>query len=64
VDVWVDGTGWVSIDVTHAAFASEIYCRLAVARDYEAAAPVRGRRIGGREEELEVSVTVSAQMSQ
>lgn len=64
VDVWVDGRGWVSIDVTHAAFASEIYCRLAVARDYEAAAPVRGRRIGGLEEQLDVSVRVSAQMSQ
>ncbi|MBN3802108.1 transglutaminase family protein [Paraburkholderia sp. Ac-20336] len=64
VDVWLDGTGWVSIDVTHAAFASERYCRLAVARDYEAAAPVRGRRIGGLEEKLDVSVTVSAQMAQ
>lgn len=64
VDVWLDGKGWISIDVTHAAFASEIYCRLAVARDYEAAAPVRGRRIGGLEEHLKVSVTVSAQMSQ
>jgi transglutaminase-like putative cysteine protease len=64
VDVWLDGRGWVSVDVTHAAFASEIYCRLAVARDYEAAAPVRGRRIGGLEERLDVSVTVSAQMSQ
>ena len=64
VDVWLDGTGWVSIDVTHAAFASEMYCRLAVARDYEAAAPVRGRRIGGREEQLKVSVNVTAQMSQ
>jgi transglutaminase-like putative cysteine protease len=64
VDVWLDGKGWISIDVTHAAFASEIYCRLAVARDYEAAAPVRGRRIGGLEEQLKVSVTVSAQLSQ
>lgn len=64
VDVWLDGRGWISIDVTHAAFASESYCRLAVARDYEAAAPVRGRRIGGLEEELKVSVTVSAQQSQ
>jgi len=64
VDVWLDGTGWVSVDVTHAAFASEIYCRLAVARDYEAAAPVRGRRIGGMEEHLDVSVTVSAQTGQ
>jgi transglutaminase-like putative cysteine protease len=64
VDVWLEGTGWVSVDVTHAAFASEIYCRLAVARDYEAAAPVRGRRIGGLEEELDVAVTVSAEMPQ
>jgi transglutaminase-like putative cysteine protease len=64
VDVWLEGKGWISIDVTHAAFASEIYCRLAVARDYEAAAPVRGRRIGGLEEQLKVSVTVSGQQSQ
>ncbi|MEA3085863.1 MAG: hypothetical protein QOC89_3560, partial [Paraburkholderia sp.] len=64
VDVWLDGKGWISIDVTHAAFASEIYCRLAVARDYEAAAPVRGRRIGGMDEQLKVSVTVSAQSPQ
>jgi transglutaminase-like putative cysteine protease len=64
VDVWLEGQGWTSVDVTHASFASEIYCRLAVARDYEAAAPVRGRRIGGREEKLNVSVTVSAQTSQ
>lgn len=63
VDVWLDG-GWISVDVTHATFASEIYCRLAAARDYEAAAPVRGRRIGGLEEKLNVSVTVSAPMSQ
>jgi transglutaminase-like putative cysteine protease len=59
VDVWLDGEGWISVDVTHAAFASENYCRLAVARDYEAAAPVRGRRIGGLEEHLSVSVSVS-----
>jgi transglutaminase-like putative cysteine protease len=64
VDVWLDGAGWTSVDVTHAAFASEIYCRLAAARDYEAAAPVRGRRIGGLEEKLNVSVTVSAQAPQ
>ncbi|MFT4069190.1 transglutaminase family protein [Paraburkholderia sp.] len=64
VDVWLEGTGWISVDVTHAAFASENYCRLAVARDYEAAAPVRGRRIGGLAEELDVAVIVSAEMPQ
>ncbi|APR38647.1 transglutaminase family protein [Paraburkholderia sp. SOS3] len=60
VDVWLTGVGWVSVDVTHAAFASDVYCRLAVARDYEAASPVRGRRIGGHGERLDVSVAVSA----
>jgi len=64
VDVWLEGRGWTSVDVTRAAFASEIYCRLAAARDHEAAAPVRGRRIGGMEEKLNVTVTVSAQLPQ
>lgn len=63
VDVWLDG-GWVTVDVTHACFASEKYCRIAVGRDYEAAAPVRGRRVGGAGETLDVSVHVSAQQSQ
>ena len=58
VDVWVDGAGWVSIDVTHACFASGNYCRLAVGRDYESAAPVRGMRSGGASEALHVSVSV------
>lgn len=60
VDVWVDGAGWVSIDVTHACFASGNYCRLAVGRDYESAAPVRGIRSGGATESLHVSVSVDA----
>ncbi|WP_322007812.1 transglutaminase family protein [Paraburkholderia tropica] len=60
VDVWLDG-GWVTVDVTHACFASEKYCRIAVGRDYEAAAPVRGRRIGGLNETMDVNVRVSAQ---
>ena len=58
VDVWVDGAGWVSIDVTHACFASGNYCRLAVGRDYESAAPVRGMRSGGASEALHVEVSV------
>ncbi len=61
VDVWVeelDFTGWVSIDVTHACFASDAHCRLAVARDYDSAAPVSGVRRGGGEESLDVSVKV------
>jgi transglutaminase-like putative cysteine protease len=59
VDVWLEDIGWVSVDVTNGGFASEKYCRLAIGRDYEAAAPVRGTRIGGREEKLQVSVRVN-----
>lgn len=63
VDVWVEETdfsGWISIDVTHAKFASDMHCRLAVGRDYESAAPVRGVRRGGGNETLTVHVDVSS----
>ena len=64
VDVWVkevDYNGWVSIDVTHARFADDALCRLAVGRDYESSAPVRGVRRGGGLESLTVKVTIQAQ---
>lgn len=62
VDVWVndiDEAGWVSIDVTHACLQTADYCRLAVGRDYESVAPVRGMRRGGGEEQMSVRVDVS-----
>jgi transglutaminase-like putative cysteine protease len=61
VDVWVDDlgfTGWASIDVTHAKFQNAQYCRLAIGRDYDSAAPVRGVRRGGGMESMEVHVSV------
>jgi transglutaminase-like putative cysteine protease len=64
VDVWLGQQGWVSVDVTNTAFASEKYCRLAVARDYEAASPVRGTRVGGKEEKLDVVVFVNVEVTQ
>ena len=60
VDVWLDGHGWISIDVTNQQFASDHLCRLAVARDYDTASPIRGVRTGGGEESLSVNVTVQA----
>lgn len=61
VDVWVeddDYTGWASIDVTHARLMSEAYCRLAIGRDYESAAPVRGMRRGGGDETMHVEALI------
>ncbi|MES2740034.1 MAG: transglutaminase family protein [Pseudomonadota bacterium] len=61
VDAWVDDgdfTGWVSIDVTHARLMTDAYCRLAIGRDYDSAAPIRGMRRGGGDESLSVDVQI------
>jgi transglutaminase-like putative cysteine protease len=57
-EVWIEGEGWISIDVTHRQLAGDWHCRLAVGRDYLSAAPVRGVRTGGGEESLRVQVSV------
>jgi transglutaminase-like putative cysteine protease len=62
VDAWVEDanySGWVSIDVTHACLQTADYCRLAVGRDYESVAPVRGMRRGGGDEHMTVRVDVT-----
>jgi transglutaminase-like putative cysteine protease len=64
VDAWVedkDYTGWVSIDITHARLMTDAYCRLAIGRDYDSAAPVRGTRRGGGIESLSVDVQIVPQ---
>jgi transglutaminase-like putative cysteine protease len=58
VDVYLADQGWISIDVTHRMFASDHLCRLAVGRDYASAGPVRGVRIGGGEETMDVRVNI------
>ncbi|OZI72101.1 transglutaminase family protein [Bordetella genomosp. 12] len=63
-DVWLDGLGWVSVDITNRQFASDCHCRLAVARDYDSASPVRGVRNGGGGEVMSVSVQVQAAYQQ
>ena len=65
-DVWIEEegyAGWDSIDVTHAAYQSGHLCRLAVGRDYESAAPVRGVRLSGGEESLSVNVRVASSLN-
>ncbi|SAK75461.1 transglutaminase domain-containing protein [Caballeronia hypogeia] len=62
-DVWIEH-GWISVDATQAAFAGERHCRVAVARDGEAAAPVRGSRVGGKEETLTVRVAFESRIDQ
>jgi transglutaminase-like putative cysteine protease len=61
VDAWVNDagfSGWVSIDVTHARLMTDAYCRLAIGRDYDSAAPVRGSRRGKGPETMTVDVHI------
>ena len=59
VDVWLASAGhWISVDVTNGEFATDTHCRLAVGRDYDSAAPVRGVRRGGGVETMQVDVQV------
>ena len=63
IDAWAvdsDYAGWVSIDVTHARLMTDAYCRLAIGRDYDSAAPVRGVRRGGGKETLSVDVQIAS----
>lgn len=59
-DVWLaDEAGWLACDITHNRLAYDCFCRLAVARDYLDASPIRGMRRGGNGEILDVSVRVT-----
>jgi transglutaminase-like putative cysteine protease len=54
----VEGLGWVGFDPVHALCPSEAYVRVAASLDQLGAAPVRGARVGGGEEEMTVHVRV------
>jgi transglutaminase-like putative cysteine protease len=55
----VEFLGWVSFDPSNRQSATPAYVRLAVALDYDGAAPVRGVRVGGGHEDMSVSVRVA-----
>lgn len=49
---------WLGVDATHKALVQGNHCRLAVAKDYTGASPVRGVRTGGGKESMEVKVSI------
>ncbi|MEO6368962.1 MAG: transglutaminase family protein [Steroidobacteraceae bacterium] len=64
-EVWLQDIGqWYGIDVTHGGPVGGRHCRLAVGRDYLDAAPVRGMRRGGGQEQLQVAVQVTNSLQQ
>jgi transglutaminase-like putative cysteine protease len=57
-EAYVPGLGWVGFDATNGVCPTPAYVRVAVGLDYLGAAPVRGARIGGGQERLEVRLQV------
>ena len=59
---WVEcrlpGLGWIGFDPTNRSLANERHIRVAVGRDYQDVAPVRGVFVGGGESRLDVEVRV------
>jgi transglutaminase-like putative cysteine protease len=59
----VEHLGWVSFDPSNRQSATQAYVRLAVAFDYQGAAPVRGMRLGGGHEDMNIRVRVEQMMA-
>ncbi len=57
-EVYLAGTGWIGFDPTNNMLADERYVKIAVGRDYEDVAPIKGYYTGTAHSRLEVEVTV------
>jgi transglutaminase-like putative cysteine protease len=57
-EAYLDGLGWLGFDPANGACITDRYARIAVGQDYLDAAPIRGARIGGDDEQLAVAVEV------
>ena len=57
----VPGLGWVGFDAANGVCPTESYVRVATGLDYLGAAPVRGSRIGGGHEVMDVTLSVAGQ---
>ncbi len=58
-EVLISGLGWTGFDVSNAMCPTERYIRLTTGLDSRSAAPIRGIRFGGQEENLQVEVDVA-----
>lgn len=63
-EVFIEDLGWVGFDAANRICPTEAYVRLATGLDAGSAAPIRGTRIGGAFEALDVIVEVQQQNSQ
>jgi len=60
-ELLVERLGWVSFDPANTQCATDSYVRLALGLDYGTACPLRGLRLGGGVEEMDVKVSIQTQ---
>jgi transglutaminase-like putative cysteine protease len=60
----VEGLGWVGFDPANGICPTEGHVRVAVGLDYLGAAPIRGTRQGGAEEQMRVAVQINQARTQ
>ena len=58
-EAYLPDIGWIGFDPANGIAPDDAYIRLAVGLDYQDAAPVAGRRLGGGDETLNVDVRVT-----
>jgi transglutaminase-like putative cysteine protease len=58
IETYLPGLGWVGFDPTNRQLVNECYITLAVGRDYEDAAPVKGSYVGAGTRTMNVTVTI------
>jgi len=63
-EVFVKNLGWVGFDISNGMCPTDRYIRLTTGLDSRSAAPIRGIRFGGNDENLKVEVEVSQGASQ
>jgi transglutaminase-like putative cysteine protease len=63
-EAWIEGLGWLGFDPANRICPTDHYVRLACGLDSGSAAPIRGTRRGGADEELDVVVEVQQQSAQ
>ncbi|MBD8890209.1 transglutaminase family protein [Roseibium litorale] len=63
-EVYVEGIGWLAFDISNGICPTDRYIRLTTGLDSRSAAPIRGIRFGGKDENMNVEVEVNQAASQ